>query len=77
MPEFRDLVYVEKIERQGQEKPVYHKCGVVMIKDDGKISVKITTIPVGNFNGWLSAFEQKERSAKAEPAGNEGEPEPF
>lgn len=33
-------------------KKVWTKCGVLLIKDNGKQSIKIDTIPVG-FDGWL------------------------
>lgn len=61
MPKFLDLVWGKKVE--GKDKPIYKKCGVVMIKDDGKISVNIELMPVGDgFNGWLNAYEQKDRA---------------
>jgi hypothetical protein len=32
-----------------------------MEKGDGKKSVKLTTLPVGSWDGWLVVAERKER----------------
>ena len=56
MPKISDLVWVEDI---GKEKPAYHKVGIMVEKDDGKRSIKLNSVPVGDFNGWLQIYEQK------------------
>lgn len=59
MPEIFDLVFVEDI---GKDKPRYQNVGIFMIKDDGKKSVKMNCIPVGNWNGWLSIFPKRDKN---------------
>lgn len=60
----KDIVFVEKIE--GKDKPRYHNVGILLIKDDGKMSIKLNTIPAGNtWNGWLSVFNQKPKEEEA------------
>ncbi len=54
-----DVVRIKKID--GRDKPIYENCGVLIMKDDGKISLKINTMPVGDWDGWLSCFEQRPR----------------
>lgn len=54
----KDICFVEKIE--GKEKAMFHKVGILLIKDDGKMSIKLNSLPAGNtWNGWLSCFDQK------------------
>lgn len=49
-------------EVQGREKKVWQKHGILIVGDDGRVSIKLESIPVGDgWNGWLSVFEQKER----------------
>jgi hypothetical protein len=57
MSKILDVVFIETIE--GREKPRYHNCGILMIKDDGKMSIKLNVIPACNWNGWFNCFEQK------------------
>jgi len=52
-------------DRDGNEKSRWVKCGVI-IEKDGRLSVKIESLPVA-FDGWLSAFEPKEKQP-ARPA---------
>jgi hypothetical protein len=42
----------------------------VLIENEGKRSVKLNLVPVGNnWDGWLIAKERKEKGAPAEQAG--------
>ena len=60
-----DLVYVERIE--GKEKPSYHNVGIIMMKDDGKVSVKMNTLPVSHaWDGWLTGFERKQKEQNSD-----------
>jgi hypothetical protein len=43
--------------KTGDMKKRYSKCGSVFINDDGNISFKMDTIPVGAWDGWLNARE--------------------
>lgn len=70
MAKIYDLVaVVGKYTKDGQEKAQYMNCGFVNKNDEGKISVKINGLPVGNleWNGWLSCFEPKPRNASGTP----------
>ncbi len=53
----KDIVWVEK--QEGRDKPNYHKVGIMLEKEDGKLSIKLNVIPGPGWNGWLSVFEQK------------------
>ena len=54
----KNIVWIEDV---GKEKPQYHNVGILLEKDDGKVSIKLNTIPASGWNGWLSVFEQKKR----------------
>ena len=70
----KDIMFVERVE--GRDKPNYHKIGIVMIKDDGKMSIKLNSVPVGVWNGWLSVFDQKPKTSGPIPEVESGI-EPF
>lgn len=57
MSKIYDIVQVESIE--GRDKPVYRNPGIMLVKDDGKISMKLNSIPAGSWNGWFSLFLKK------------------
>jgi hypothetical protein len=62
----KDIVYIQKVE--GREKPNFIKCGVLLEKDNGKLSIHLDTIPAAGWNGWLSVMEQREKKTeKDEP----------
>jgi hypothetical protein len=43
--------------KTGDMKKRYSKCGSVFINDEGNISVKFDTMPVGGWDGWINARE--------------------
>ena len=43
----------------GEEKNRWKNCGVLFERDDGSRVVKLETLPVGEFSGWLAVFEPK------------------
>lgn len=43
-------------DRDGNEKRRYQNCGAVFEKD-GKLSLKLEAIPVGDWNGWFNLYE--------------------
>jgi hypothetical protein len=56
-----------------EEKPEENKDGKVqweavgvLIENEGKRSIKLNVVPVGNWDGWLIAKERKEKAAAAE-----------
>jgi hypothetical protein len=56
-------------------KTFWSKCGILLKKDDGKISLKLESLPVGEWDGWLSVFEQDKKEDK--PAPSTGNDVPF
>lgn len=73
MSKFYNLVYAEDI---GKDKPKYHKVGILMVKDDGKMSVKIDAVPTGNWNGWLNVYSQDKDKQSSQPQ-KQTDVEPF
>ena len=52
--------------RDGDTKKRYVNVGAVFENDDGHLSLKLETIPVGpNWSGWVSFFVPKERGTSA------------
>jgi hypothetical protein len=48
-----------------------------MEKDDGKKSVKIDLVPVGQWDGWLVVSERRAREDSAKEPPFSSKPEPF
>ncbi|MHB8843331.1 MAG: hypothetical protein ACYC7L_01155 [Nitrospirota bacterium] len=55
----------EKSEEKKDNKVQWETVGV-LIENEGKRSIKLNVVPVGNWDGWLIAKERKEKSAAAE-----------
>ena len=46
----------------GNEKKKYTQCGAVFQQEDGRMSAKIETLPVGSeWSGWLSFMEPRQQ----------------
>ena len=60
-----DAVYAgEKYtDRDGNEKTRYVNVGVLFARDDGSMTMKLESIPVG-FNGWINFYEPKPRDGE-------------
>jgi len=56
-----DLCFARKDDKK--DKIHWDRCGILLEKDDGLLSIKLNSIPV-NFDGWLNAFERKEKEVK-------------
>lgn len=39
--------------------------GLLIIKDDGKIRIKLDSIPTGDWDGWFGVYEQEPKPAPA------------
>lgn len=51
-------------DKQGNEKKRYTNVGAVFEDDQGRLSIKLETIPVGpEWSGWISLYPPKERDA--------------
>jgi len=49
-------------DHDGSEKKRYLNVGTVFESDEGRLSMKIDAVPVGQeWSGWISFFEPKER----------------
>lgn len=58
-------------DRNGNEKKRYINIGSVFTDDDGRLSLKLDSVPVGpEWSGWVSFYEPKER----EGAGHQERP---
>ena len=52
----------EYTNREGEKKKEYTPVGKAFTDDQGRISIKMKTIPVGpEWSGWLSLYPAKER----------------
>ena len=60
-----DAVYVERYnDRDGNEKKRYQNIGSAFTRDDGSMSIKLDSVPVG-FTGWISLYVPKDRQESA------------
>jgi hypothetical protein len=68
-------------DRDGNEKKRYATCGTAFTDDEGRVSIKLDTIPVSpDWSGWLSLYPIKDRgqdSAAPQTRDNDGENGPF
>lgn len=47
---------------QGAEKKRYVNCGSAFTDENGRVSIKLDTVPVSpEWSGWLSLYEPKEK----------------
>jgi hypothetical protein len=52
-----NVAYAQK--QENADKPHWLNCGILIAKEDGKMSLKLNSIPV-NCDGWFSIFEKDE-----------------
>ncbi len=64
MSKIFDLLW-KKSENEG--KAHWERVGVMLVKDDGKKSVKLDVLPVGQWDGWLVVSERKAKEKVKEP----------
>ena len=61
-----DVLY-KRGENEG--KGIWIKCGVVLQKPNGKMSLKLDAVPVGNnFDGWMTISKRKQQSKQGQGA---------
>jgi hypothetical protein len=58
-----DIVYAQQ-SNGDKEKTQWIRVGVLLEKEDGKMRIKLDTIPTGNWDGWLNVFEKSEKKEK-------------
>jgi len=68
-----DVVHIRNVE--GREKPLYQNVGILLVKDDGKMSIKLNAVPT-EWDGWLNVFEKREKG-QAVPPEETTDAEPF
>jgi hypothetical protein len=59
MKRYKKLVAVtgKYTDKDGQEKSQFTNCGTLLQKDDGSFVIKLDSLPLGEFNGWISCFD--------------------
>ena len=58
----------EYTNREGEKKKNYTNVGKAFTDDQGRISIKMTSIPVGpEWSGWLSLYPAKEKGQGERP----------
>jgi hypothetical protein len=57
-----DIVYAQQ-SNGDKEKTQWIRVGVLLEKD-GKMRIKLDSIPIGNWDGWLNVFERQEKKEK-------------
>jgi hypothetical protein len=67
MNNVKDLVRIRTYDQNGEEKTAFDNVGIMITKPDGKVSIKLNTIPVG-WDGWLIAVEKKAKGQSAPPS---------
>ena len=60
-------------QKDGQEKTRWLTIGG-MLQGDGKMKLKLDTIPVGDFDGWVQVFPVEENPSYGAPQSNAGQP---
>ena len=58
-----DVLY-KRGENEG--KGIWIKCGIILQKDNGKMSLKLDVMPVSDFNGWMVISERKQNDRHRE-----------
>lgn len=56
-------------DREGNEKKRFQKCGSAFSDDQGRISLKLDAVPVGQeWSGWLSLYDvDRDRGQQSQP----------
>jgi hypothetical protein len=61
-----NVAYAQK--QENADKPHWLNCGILVAKGDGKMSLKLNCLPVGDCTGWFGIFERDEVKPSAKPA---------
>lgn len=71
-----DLLW-KKAEDEKTGKARWEKVGVLIEKEEGRMSVKIDLVPATNWDGWLVVSERRRKEEAAEEPIFSSELEPF
>lgn len=68
MKKTHDAVYAgEKYtDRDGKEKTRYINIGSLFARDDGSLTLKVESLPIG-FNGWINFYAPKAKESEQNP----------
>ena len=61
----KNIMFGQKYTSNGEEKTSWKQAGKLFIKEDGKMSIKIDMMPVGEFDGWFQVFDPKPRDEQS------------
>ena len=66
-----DIKYAfRKYQSEGKEKTVWTTHGTLFIEDDGKMKVKLDSVPVvPNYDGWYQVFKQETKEEREQRLG--------
>lgn len=59
-----------KYMKDGQEKTRWQTIGKMLKRDDGTVTLKLDSLPIGDWDGWISVFdleEQQQRQPEPQP----------
>ncbi|MBU0945352.1 MAG: hypothetical protein KJ804_12150 [Proteobacteria bacterium] len=65
---------------ENEGKGIWMKCGIVLQKPNGKMSLKLDTVPVGgDFDGWMVISERRPNNNEQDnvPEIPQGQDVPF
>jgi len=65
---------------ENEGKGIWMKCGIVLQKANGKMSLKLDTVPVGgDFDGWMVISERRQNNNEQDnvPEIPQGQDVPF
>jgi hypothetical protein len=71
----KDIIHARKGK---DDKTQYQNVGILLIKDDGKMSIKLNAIPT-EWDGWLQVYDKKPKDSGAgsDRSHAANEPDPF
>jgi hypothetical protein len=57
--------------KEGQEKSQYSNCGTLFQRDDGSFCIKLDSLPLGDFNGWINCYDLEEKRQESYAKGTQ------
>jgi hypothetical protein len=66
-----NTIYNVSYGSEGAEGKIHWlNCGILIVKDDGKMSIKLNCLPVGECTGWFGVFlkDDMTKPSTAKPA---------